>query len=227
LNEVINRGGRVDADCISKVAYNPINPNGSLDIILCNASAEIENWLLLRGDRDSIVKRAMRSPIVAENYDVVIIDTRGTEGQPLQCSAAMAADVMLSPISPDTVSAKEFVKGTLGLLERLNQSSDMIPELRTGPMIAFINKMDKSNDAKQVAQAVRDNFRTHPNIKIMDTVVPQWATFKSASTLAQPVHRVDERANLVMHELVWEIFPNLRAQFAENLVDTDVGGHSA
>ena len=45
-----------------------------------------------------------------DGYDFVIIDTRGATGVIVE-SAALAADICLSPIPPEVMAAQEFIRG--------------------------------------------------------------------------------------------------------------------
>lgn len=72
LTSVITRGGSITEDCVSNTIY----PN--LDIIVSDSpDGSLQTFLKEREDRLIILKRAMRSPYVRENYDAVFIDTQG------------------------------------------------------------------------------------------------------------------------------------------------------
>ncbi len=53
-----------------------------------------------------------------EGYDVIIIDTRGTRDITVDMSV-LAADVLFCPILPHILSAKEFIRGTIGMYQDL------------------------------------------------------------------------------------------------------------
>ena len=116
LTEVIVRG-QVTASCITPTVY----PNLHI-VVSDDPEGHLPNWLLNRIDRGFRLRFALQSPAVAEHYDCVLIDTQGAIG-PLQDAALMAADILVSPITPEILSAREFKDGTMELLERLEPGS--------------------------------------------------------------------------------------------------------
>jgi len=228
LTAVITRGGSISADCVSKTSI----PN--LDIIVSDApDGALQTWLKDREDRLVILKRAIRSAFVRDNYDVVIIDTQGAVGE-LQKTAAMAADLMISPVNPSILTAREFASGTLAMLESLNRMSDMSSEFKSGDLMALIYGQDNTSDARNIAALIRNEFSTSGSVRVLDTVVPSSTAYKAAATAQMPVHRFDRKSrNLtsgwqVMHELVWELFPELKGRHAQDVhvgaTPTHVGG---
>lgn len=214
LRSVITRGGSISGDCVSKTAIS------GLDLVLSDApDGSLQTWLKDREDRLVILKRAMRSPFVIDNYDVVIIDTQGAVGE-LQKTAAMAADLMISPVNPSILSAREFASGTIAMLDSLNRMADMSAEFKSGELVALIYAEDRTNNARMISDVIRQEFRTSPRVRVLDTVVPKSTVFEAAATAQIPVHRHDKAtANLtsardVMHQLVWELFPNFKGMYA-------------
>ena len=57
-----------------------------------------------------------------EGYDFAVIDTRGATGVIVE-SAALAADICLSPIPPEVMAAQEFIRGTVSLVNGLQSMS--------------------------------------------------------------------------------------------------------
>ena len=116
LTEVILRG-EVTAACITATVF----PN--LDIVVSDdPEGHLPNWLLNRIDRGFRLRFALQAAVVANAYDCVLIDTQGAIG-PLQDAALMAADILVSPITPEVLSAREFKDGTMELLDRLEPGS--------------------------------------------------------------------------------------------------------
>jgi chromosome partitioning related protein ParA len=211
LHAVITRGGSISFDCVSKTTIP------GLDIILSDApDGYLQTWLKDREDRLVILKRALKSPFVRDNYDVVLIDTQGAVGE-LQKTAAMAADLMISPINPSILSAREFASGTISMLESLNRMADMSAEFRSGDLYALIYAQDQTNDARTIADLIRQDFRSSNRVRVMESIVPHSTVYRAAATSQVPVHRLDQRTKFnsyeVMHSLVWELFPNLKGTY--------------
>ena len=213
MAEVIARGGLIQSTDIISTAHD------GLDIICSNISDQTQAWLKEREDRLVLLKRAVRQPVVRDQYDVVVIDTQGAKGE-LQRTAAMAADVMISPLRPDMMSYSEFYSGTLDMLGRLNSMADLSAEFRSGSLCVLINGTNNTVDGKTIAGQIRADFRTHPSIKLLGTELPQSTAFPTSRTLSLPVHLYDRKMSAVMHKLAFELMPNLNSSWG----DGDEGG---
>ena len=221
LHAVITRGGSISADCVSKTTIP------RLDIVLSDTpDGSLQTWLKDREDRLVIMKRAMRSPFVQDNYDVVIIDTQGAVGE-LQKTAAMAADLMISPVNPSILSAREFASGTIAMLESLNRMADMSAEFRSGELVALIYAQERTNDARMISDIIRQDFRTSTRARVLETMIPSSTVYCAAATAQMPVHRYDRTSSNrvsayeVMHQLVWELFPNLKGIYVDDIEHAD------
>ncbi len=227
LSEIIKRG-TITSDCISHIELKGpddsfvLNPDGCLDIVVANApEGTLQDWLAQRIDRAIRIRKAVRSPYIDEAYDVVLIDTQGAVGH-LQDAAVLAADVLLSPISPDILSAREFTSGTLELLNRLEPSADM--GISVPPMKALIYRMERTRDSRDIAQSIRREYvNLRARVDVLDATVPHAVAYKQAATAQLPVHWLDPaKAGATMHQLVWELIPSLAGSVAaccEGLID--------
>jgi chromosome partitioning related protein ParA len=220
LSEVIVRG-TVTAACITPTVYQ------NLDIVVSDdPEGKLPHWLLNRIDRGFRLRLALQSPVVAEAYDCVLIDTQGAIG-PLQDAAVLAADILVSPITPEILSAREFRDGTMELLDRLEPGSAFGASL--GPMKAVIYRQDRSADARVIAGGIREDFiKLKGRVSVLDTVVPHAKAYKEAATLRMPVHRHERKrdgptssAHSIMHHLAWELIPSLQGVVADSLPRRD------
>jgi len=218
------QSGMVTEDHISRIELrhpdSSIAPSeGCLDIVCSDVpDASLEVWLSDRVDRSFRLKNALKSPVIDERYDVVLIDTQGAVGA-LQQTAVFASSFAFSPVSPDIISAREFASGTLRLL------ADLAPGERIGlpvPQLhVLICKLSRTRNAKQVAQHLRAEYRNQdgrkiPNINMLDAFIPDAVAYCDAATARLPVHWIDPaKAGLKMHQLVWELFPSLQGFVAD------------
>jgi chromosome partitioning related protein ParA len=216
LTEVIVRG-EVTESCITATMYQ------NLDIVVSDdPEGNLPHWLLNRIDRGFRLRFALQSPVVAGAYDCVLIDTQGAIG-PLQDAAVLAADILISPITPEMLSAREFKDGTMELLDRLEPGSALGATL--GPMKAVIYRQDRTTDARIIASGIRDDFiKFKGRVSVLDTVVPHAKAYKEAATLRMPVHRHERKregvtpsASTVMHQLAWELIPSLQGVLADSM----------
>ncbi|MEM5440199.1 ParA family protein [Paraburkholderia diazotrophica] len=213
LSAVVTSGGNPAADCISRTIFS------NLDLVYSDTpDAGLQAWLNRREDRLMILRRAMQSPLI-EAYDVVLIDTQGAVGE-LQKSAAMAANIMVSPVKPDALSAGEFATGTIAMLDELNRLADFGESFRSGDLLALINAHERTTNARALSAVLRQRFADHAKVRILDTVIPSAAAYCAAATARIPVHDFDRRRRFdnsawnVMHRLAWELFPSLANVYA-------------
>lgn len=216
LTELMVRG-ELAPECITATLYR------NLDIVVSDdPEGRLPHWLLNRIDRGFRLRMALNSPALIQAYDCVLIDTQGAVG-PLQDAAVLAADILVSPITPEILSAREFKDGTMELLDRLEPGSALGATL--GPMRAVIYRQDRTADARIIASGIRHDFiRLTGRVSVLDTVVPHAKAYKEAATLRIPVHRHERKregvtpsACTVMHQLAWELIPSLRGVYAGSL----------
>lgn len=206
--------GQVLPQCITPTLYQ------NLDIIVSDdPEGRLPQWLMSRIDRGVRLRFALRSRAVVDAYDCVLIDTQGAIG-PLQDAAVLAADLLLSPITPEVLSAREFGDGTMELLNRLEPGGALGAAL--APLKALIYRQDRTIDARAIAHDIREQFAPlNGRVSVLNTVVPHAKAYKEAATLRIPVHRHERRrrgvtpsACAVMHQLAWELIPSLGGEFA-------------
>jgi chromosome partitioning related protein ParA len=214
LTDVLVRG-EVVAASITPTVFPNLHLVASDD-----PEGRLPNWLLGRIDRGFRLRHALRAGLVPSAYDCVLIDTPGAIG-PLQDAAVMAADVLVSPITPEILSAREFRDGTMELLARLEPGSAL--GAPPAPVKAVIYRQDRTADARLIVAGIAREFdRPHERVSLLKTVVPHAKAYKEAATLRVPVHQHERRregtmpsAWSVMHCLAWELMPSLRGVLAD------------
>ncbi|NMF87026.1 ParA family protein [Aromatoleum petrolei] len=237
LTQMIKQGALSD-DRISTIdfALAPVplrrqpqlNPNGCLDIVISDApQGALQDWLAPRMDSALRIKLALRSPLLQERYDVVLIDTQGAVGH-LQDAAVLAADVLLSPISPDILSAREFLSGTQELLNRVETAAAF--GISVPQMLAIIYRHENTRDAREIGQAIRESYQQLKcKVLLLKTVIPHAVAYRNAATAQVPVHWIDPvKASPAMHALLWELIPSLdgtRAGVPPEALSEVVDGH--
>jgi len=223
LTHVIT-SGMITADSISVVDL-PVN--GALDIVLSDTpEGQIQTWLINQTFRETRLYGPLHSAELEEQYDVVLIDTQGAVG-PLQDAAALAADILLSPIVPEALSAREFLSGTMEMINRLSYRGAPMPHMPIlGPVKALIYRQTRTGDATGIAQQIRreGHIPMAGRVTVLNTVIPSAVAYTRAATNLQPVHWHDPTttgatpcAYEVMHRLVWELMPNLEGILAGNI----------
>lgn len=192
-----------------------------LDLVFSDAaSTQLDHWLSGRMDRDIRLKNALRCPFAEENYDVILIDTGGTDTEVTK-SAILAGDEILSPLVPEMLSAREFMGGTLALISMLDGAREP-----TGPVKVIFNRVTRTKDAQSHIQGVRNEAREASKrhgvrLSVLNTAIPSAKAYIEAASAQTPVHRHEPvrdgampAAWQVMHEFAWEMMDMLRGAYA-------------
>ncbi len=206
LTQLITTGDATN--CISKTSV------GCDLIISDDPEGRLQNWILHTPDGRVRLKHALSN---LQGYDIIIIDTQGAVG-PLQDAAVLAADFLVSPIPPEILSAREFARGTLSMLERLKPMRHMGAPV--GPLFGIIYRANlRTVDAREIASKLRELSYgpSRGSIRILDTVVPSTVAYREAASARVPVHLWEKSRNRsstpsareTMRNLVAELFPHL------------------
>ncbi len=122
-----------------------------------------------------------------DDYDLVVMDTQGARSVTLEM-ALLAADTAISPIIPELLAAREFRRGTIALFDELSSYQYMgiqLPELQV-----FINRADAvTTDARLITENLHSTFDGDSGIRVLDTSVPNLASYRRAASLSMPAHR--------------------------------------
>lgn len=236
LTLMIQRGALAD-DCVSHIELPPKGFRGDSSLLnvrggflhlvrsdtqiwdeekaIFKYDSSLQDWLNNQLDRLVKIRKAIRNDFVSTNYDVVIIDTQGAVGH-LQDSAVNAADMLLIPVKPDIVSAREFIAGSRSLIDRHEAATALgysVPAIK-----AVINQHQNTTDSRTIAKLIREQFiELRGKVNVMDTMIPAIAAFPKAATAQVPVHWIDPaKAGDLMHQLLWELIPSVEGKFTPN-----------
>lgn len=191
----------------------------NLDIVMSDdPQAKLPDWILHTADGRFRLKYALQDLAQEDFYDVVLVDTQGAIG-PLQDAAVLAASFLISPVPPEMLSAREFLRGTVEELYRRLKPMERLGA-PMGPIKAVIYKQPRTADAKMVSEAIRSEYlRSGGRVTVLNTVVPSAKAYTEGATYRIPVHRHEPNrdgamasACETMHQLVWELFPNLEGR---------------
>ncbi|MFD1806224.1 ParA family protein [Pasteurella oralis] len=145
-------------------------------------------------------------------YELILVDTRGTRGITVDMSV-LASDLVLSPLKPELLSAREFMRGTLGLYQQLQAFTKhdfTLPKVK-----AIINCLDHTNDGKSVVESLKSLFAQHdaPNMELLDFTIPSRVAYREAASLALPVHRHSKKEKQNIRQLCILLFPQWKDKF--------------
>ncbi len=198
-------------NCISKTYIK------NLDIVRSDdPNGKLLEWF--RQSANNVYYLAASLKKLNDTYDYILIDSQGAKGI-LQQSIILASDILLSPIIPDILESREFMRGTVQMLKDLEPPPGIsIPMPNIPPLLGLIYRQDRTNNAVKIANAIRKKFytATKGKISIVDTFVPVMSAYKKASGMFQPVHRVEvtrqgptPSAHDTFLALVHELLPHL------------------
>lgn len=194
--------GRGGPDCISRISDH-------LHIVVSDdPQGRLQNHMLHAADGRWRLRQLLRS--LADSYDVVLIDTQGAVG-PLQDAAVLVAHRLLSPIPPEILAAREFLRGTLAMLDNLQSLAEF--GMPTGPLHGLLYRLDHTSDARMIAQMVRGEFTAlqRPDLQVLDSVIPTSVIWREAASRSSAVHQHAPRspASQALVQLARELFPQL------------------
>lgn len=168
---------------------------------------------------DGRLRLAHLKDIFKDDFDLVLIDTQGARTVLLEM-VLLASDLAVSPLRPEMLSAREFNRGTLQMLDGLRPYARL--GLPVPPVKAVVNGLDLTSDARQLDSTIREAFRNHADIQVLDTVIPAAVVYRESVTLGIPAHRLEYRqpsdrkapaALQVIRGLAIELFPEWTDRF--------------
>lgn len=165
----------------------------NLDIIVSNDHRNQLQQLLLNAPNGRFRLIGLLDRF-ADSYDAVLIDTQGARSILLEM-AVMASDQLVSPIVPELLTAREFVRGTQGMLDELRELSKYT-RFDVPPVSILLNKMsDQLKDARDISTSIRSMYAEADDagIRVLDTPLINLSAYRSAALQSLPVHRVEPR----------------------------------
>ena len=183
----------------------------------------LSNWIIHTPDGRVRLKHVLKQ--LKNRYDIILIDTQGAIG-PLQDIGVLAADFLISPIIPETISAKEFARGTMAMFTRLRPMANLGAPL--GNLCGIIYKKDRTAISDLISQELK-SLEYNPSlesIRIIETVVPALSSYTKAALEQIPVHQFErtrsgptDSAWTTMHEITRELFPDLNGIIEKHLTE--------
>ena len=129
---------------LDQIVSRTVIPN--LDIIVSNDYQNQLQQLLLNAPNGRFRLIDLLKHF-SDRYDAILIDTQGARSVILEM-AVMAADRLISPILPELLTAREFVRGTQGMLDELREMARHT-RFNVPPVSILLNKMtDHLRDAR-------------------------------------------------------------------------------
>ena len=202
-------------NCISKTIIT------NLDIVI-NDDPAGDNGAITNFLRESVTHFQhlyVALQAIRDQYDYILIDTQGAKGI-VQESVIFAADILLSPVKPQVLDSREFIHGTVELINKFKPKPGFTS--MTGralpPVKVLINMWDRTSNADAISRYLRAEFdrETDGQITVLNTFIPALHIYADAIGRCIPVHRhettrrgTSRPALETMIELVYELEPKL------------------
>ena len=165
-----------------------------------------------------------------KHYDVILLDTQGARSITLE-AAVLASDQSLSPITPDVLSAREFVRGTLGMFDELEQLT-AFTSLSVPPLALLLNRLDETRNSLEVAESLRRMLTNDLRVTVLNNAFRMLSAFKLAGAAGEPIHRYEpvkpyKRVTAAGGDLIKAVACELNPDWQPAIARMDVKGGQA
>ncbi|MFJ5498759.1 ParA family protein [Pectobacterium sp. CHL-2024] len=218
----------VDLNQPEHIVSRSVIPN--LDIIVSNDPHDrLSSAMLHAPDGRMRLRNVLQHPLF-QRYDVIIIDSKGAASVMLELILLASTEFSVGVIKPILPDTREFLRGTLGLMEGLLPLTCYgisLPRIRI-----LTNCMEFTNLDQQTLESLNNIIANglYPradafNVSLLNTLIPKLEIYKMGHACGQPVHRLEktttrtstQAAAVTMHSLACELFPQWKEQFDDVL----------
>ncbi|EDT1338936.1 ParA family protein [Salmonella enterica subsp. enterica serovar Enteritidis] len=234
----------VDLNSPDKIISRTCIPN--LDVIVSNDPDErLPGEILHIADGRMRLRNVLQHQLFRQ-YDVIIIDSKGAAGVMTEI-VVLAADSVVGVIKPILPDVREFLRGTVRLVNRLlplRMYGIKIPDIHI-LINHFENTVLDRQTLRELISIVEQKKyigSSEINISMLNTTIEKLEVYKRGHATGQPVHRLEyttDRKSLpaaeTIHHLACELFPQWKTLFddvlhrrpsvndsAEDIAGTDV-----
>lgn len=198
----------------------------NLHLIVSNDPRNLlPTYMLNAPDGRVRLRNALSAPLFNE-YDVILIDSQGAKTVMSELIILASTGEMIGMVKPVLPDVREFMRGTVTLME------DLVPYSAFGinlPAIRMlVNCMDYTNLAaetlKQAEQIIHDKAYSADSeriaISMLQTRIYDLTVYKQGHASGLPVHRLEKKTSRTsdsafdsMHKLACELFPEWKHRF--------------
>ncbi|MBP2195026.1 ParA family protein [Pantoea cypripedii] len=192
----------------------------NLDVIVSNDPRNLlPTYMLNVADGRVRLRNALSNPVFSQ-YDVILIDSQGSRSVMSELIILAATGEMIGMVKPVLPDVREFMRGTVALMEEL------LPYMAFGinlPRIRMlVNCMDYTLLAKTTVEQAESiimsgDYSQHADkiaIDMLQTRIYDLDVYKQGHATGLPVHRLEKKTSRKsdsafesMHSLACELFP--------------------
>ncbi|MCP9269649.1 ParA family protein [Xenorhabdus sp. XENO-1] len=209
-----------------------------LDILVSNDPDELLPTAMLHAPDGRLRLRNILQHPLFQQYDVILIDSKGATGVMTELVVLTATQFVLGIIKPILPDVREFLRGTLRMLTRLQSFENYGIQL---PLIQILANgiegtnldRDTLNELTDIIEQQRYDTSALGGRKVyqlLSTRIDLLDIYKLGHVRAQPVHRLEYKttrkspaAAQTMYCLACELFPEWIAKFDAVLVSQPTG----
>ncbi|VXD06534.1 Tyrosine-protein kinase CpsD [Enterobacterales bacterium 8AC] len=200
----------------------------NLDLIISNDPHEqLKTAMMHAPDGRFRLRNLLQHPLFTD-YDVIIIDSQGARSIMLELVMLATNHTALAMIKPIVPDVREFLRGTIPLMEGLLPYKDF--GITLPPVKILVNCMDYTNLAKEaltaITKIVNDGTYSSSDIPVsmLATQIYDLDVYILGHSLSQPAHRLEYQTNRKtppaaqsICDLACELFPEWKALFDDVL----------
>jgi chromosome partitioning related protein ParA len=200
----------------------------NLDLIISNDPHELLKTTMMHApDGRFRLRNLLQHPLFA-GYDVVIIDSQGARSIMLELVMLATNHTALAMIKPVVPDVREFLRGTIPMMEGLLPYKDF--GITLPPVKILVNCMDYTNLAKEALTAITQIIdegtysSTAIPVSMLATQIYDLDVYKLGHSLSQPAHRLEYQtdrktppAAQSICGLACELFPEWKPLFEDVL----------
>jgi len=202
-----------------------------LDIIISNdPQGQLKTAMLHAPDGRLRLRNVLQHPLF-QSYDAIIIDSQGARSVMLELILLAATDTAVGVVKPILPDVREFLRGTVGMMEQLLPLCSFglhLPEIRI-----LINCMTYTRLAGETLAELKTiieqgQYSQHADklqLSLLTPVIYELEIYKSGHAAGLPVHRLEkttirksDSALSTMHQLCQDLFPEWQCYFNDFIV---------
>lgn len=197
-----------------------------LDLIISNDPHEqLKTEMLHAPDGRLRLRNVLRHPLFSQ-YDVIIVDSQGARSIMLELIVLAATDKVVGVVKPILPDVREFMRGTINMMETLQPFSAFginLPQIRV-----LVNCLKYTRLHRQTLNQLKEIISTGKYsqslpaelVSLLDTHIYDLTIYEEGHAAGQPVHRLEkttsrtsDSAFMTMHSLACELFPQWKDNF--------------